>query len=631
MPARNRSLSRSNRLAFCRSVWYNNNVPYFSHIKELQLARKIIIPLVLVLAFTAGAQPPAFPGAEGFGSDSVGGRGGQVLEVTNLDNNGPGSLRAAIDAAGPRIVVFRVSGTIALQSSLNIRNPYITIAGQTAPGDGICIRNYPLNVRAHHVIIRYIRIRLGNEKRGEYDSVWVGEGHNIILDHCSASWAIDETLSATNEPDVLGDVTVQWCMITESLNNSTHVKGRHGYGSLNRGGWGNGYSFHHNLYAHHKGRNPFAGNYNSNVADPCGFLFDFRNNVVYNWGSYAGHNSDPNAITRMNFIGNYYKTGPNSANSYAFWQQSTNVNIRAFFSGNWMNSGYPADPWSLVRFDGFSEAQKAAYKLAGPVPVPPVETDDAQTAYNLVIADAGAAFPVRDEADERVINSVMDGTGGIINCVDANDFYFPTGYAQAATSNTITLATSASDYDDKFNGWQIEILSGTGSGQPIRTVSDYVGSTRLATISTAWSIIPDTTSEYGLIVDCSLNAGGYPLLQSATPPDDSDHDGVPDYWELWLCLDPGDPDDSSSDRDGDGYTNIEEYINWLPTGLPMPVNTNLNCDDTVDFYDFSEFAAHYRASSGEPGYQKRYDFNDDDEISLEDLAYIVDNWLWVSQ
>jgi hypothetical protein len=594
--------------------------------QEAYLSKRVIIPLMLSLAGLVSARQPAFPGAEGFGKYAVGGRGGQIYEVTNLNDSGTGSLRAAIEAAGPRIVVFRVSGTIALQSSLTIRNPYITIAGQTAPGDGICIRNYPLNVRADDVIIRYIRVRLGNEKRGEYDSVWVAEGHNIIIDHCSTSWAVDETLSVTNQPDVLGDVTVQWCMITESLNNSTHVKGKHGYGSLNRGGWGNGYSFHHNLSAHHKGRNPFAGNYNSYVVDPCGFVFDFRNNVVYNWGSYAGHNADPNSITKMNFIGNYYKTGPDSTNSYAFWQQSTNVNIRAYFSGNWMDTGYPADPWSLVRFDGFSEAQKAAYELAAPVDVPPVETTDAETAYSLVLADAGATFPARDEADQRVVNSVIDGTGGIINCVDANDFYFPVGYAQAATSNTITLATDASDYDNKFNGWQIEILSGTGAGQ-IRTISDYVGATRVATISTAWSVVPDTSSEYGVIVDCSLNAGGYPVLQSAPAPNDTDHDGMPDYWEEALCLDPNDPNDSAGDRDGDGYTNIEEYINWLPLDEPMPPNPNVNCDDTVDFYDFAEFADHYPSSSGQAEYDQRCDFNYDGEISLKDLSYIADDWL----
>ena len=457
-----------------------------------------IISLLLALACTAGAQQLAFPGAEGFGMYALGGRGGTVYEVTNLDDDGPGSLRVAVKASGPRIVVFRVSGTINLLDELKISKPYITIAGQTAPGDGICIKGDRFRVAADHVIIRYIRFRLGDEAVPE-DAVWVDKGYNIIFDHCSASWAVDETLSvAVSESaagsSILGNVTVQWCIISESLDCSIHPKGCHGYGSLIRGGWGNGYTYHHNLYADHRGRNPRPGNYINAAADPAGLVFDFRNNVVYNWGdSYAGYNADVGTVTRMNFVGNYYKQGPDSEGDDAFREQCKSST--AYFSGNCMNGSYPSDPWDLVRFDDFNAVEIAAYKQSTPIPVAPVETDDALTALGLVIIDAGASFPHRDDVDTRVINGLVMATGTII--------------------------------------------------------------------------------------DSQNEVGGWPVLQSSDPPVDSDHDGMPDEWESTVCcLDPCDPADAAEDRNGDGYTNIEEYINWLPLGEPMPA-----CDNSTPVAD----------------------------------------------
>ena len=244
----------------------------------------------------------AFPTAEGYGKYTIGGRGGKVYEVTNLNDSGEGSLRAAIEAKGPRTVVFRVSGTIDLKSALNIRNPYITIAGQTAPGDGICIKRYPLNISADEVIIRYIRIRLGDESTRSDDAISARYRKNIILDHISASWSIDETMSIYH----CENVTIQWCMITESLSQSNHTKGSHGFGGI----WGSNYStYHHNLLAHHSSRNP-------RWASGGGFN-DYRNNVLYNWGynsSYGGEkhqvgNPKFSDIT-VNFVNNYYKPGP---------------------------------------------------------------------------------------------------------------------------------------------------------------------------------------------------------------------------------------------------------------------------------------------------------------------------------
>jgi hypothetical protein len=550
----------------------------------------IIFYLFYLTAGTIYAQQLAFPGAEGFGRYTVGGRGGRVIEVTNLNDSGPGSLRDAVIASEPRIVIFRISGTIELLSDLTIRNSYITIAGQSAPGGGICIRNYPLVIQADQVIIRYIRVRLGDAARVTGDCISVVSGHNIIIDHCSTSWGVDETISVSvsnTHEDVLGNVTIQWCMITESLNCSVHNEKKcHGYGSLNRGGWGNGYTFHHNLYAHHKGRNPYAGNYNSYTIDTTGLIFDFRNNVVYNWGNYTGHNADLDSVTKMNFVNNYYQGGPNTPHDhYAFWQATTNLYNRAYYSGNMMDGVCPEDQWSLVKFDGYTEEQKAAYELADPVPVPPVHTDDAVTAYQNVLAEAGASL-ARDCIDERIVEDVINGTGQIINCVQCNDINFPTGAVQEATLNTITIIYAHPEAEGRFANMNITITSGTGAGQR-RFITNYVAATNVATVSPDWNVIPDATSSYAIIVDCSKNAGAciYPPLPTTTMPPDSDHDGMPDYWEQAFCLNPNDPNDASADRDGDGYTNIEEYLNWLTTGQPMPAHLDSDHDGKGDNCD----------------------------------------------
>jgi pectate lyase len=209
---------------------------------------------------------PAFPGAEGYGAMTRGGRGGKVIMVTNLNDTGPGSLRDACETEGPRIVVFAVSGTITLESRLRISNPYITIAGQTAPGEGICIKKYPLSINASEVIIRYIRVRLGDETGDDTDAISGKHKYpkNIILDHVSASWSVDETVSIYH----CENVTVQWCLVSESMYNAGHAKGTHGFGGI----WGSNRStYHHNLLAHHSSRNP-------RFASGCGYN-DFRNNT----------------------------------------------------------------------------------------------------------------------------------------------------------------------------------------------------------------------------------------------------------------------------------------------------------------------------------------------------------------
>ncbi|MFC1562755.1 polysaccharide lyase family 1 protein, partial [candidate division KSB1 bacterium] len=357
---------------------------------------------------------PAFPGAEGFGANSIGGRGGIVFQVTNLNDDGPGSLRAAVEAKCPRVVVFSVSGTIALKSILTISNPYITIAGQTAPGGGICLKDNELEIKADHVIVRYIRSRAGDNVSNENHGFNVTAGKNIIIDHCSASWAVDEVLSVTTSGE-LSNVTIQWCMITESLHNSVHWKGPHGKGSLIRGSWGAKYSFHHNLYAHHNERNPAMGNYNDYDTDPDGLTFDFCNNVVYNWEkSPMGHSAGARGKTEINLTRNYYKSGPNSKGSYIWRGEVTHS--RAFISKNFMNGEYPKDPWSLVTFtNDFSESQKKAFKLPTPVKVAFIKMDDSKTVYEHVLAGAGATLPQRDAVDTRIVNEVINGTGRIID------------------------------------------------------------------------------------------------------------------------------------------------------------------------------------------------------------------------
>jgi hypothetical protein len=424
--------------------------------------------LPLVLAGPAAAQTLAFPGAEGAGRFSAGGRGGAVLRVTSLADSGPGSLRAAVAARGPRTIVFDVAGTIRLASDLVISEPRITIAGQSAPGGGIAIADQALVVRADDVIIRHIRARRGDRLPGEGDAVWIERGRRIILDHVSASWSIDETLSASARYGNGGgfyDLTVQWSIIAESLRRSHHEKGDHGYGSLIRGGRGARISFHHNLWAHHVARMPRPGNYEGPERDPEGPSMEFRSNLFYNWGrGFAGYNEDEATLIRYSFIDNAYVAGPDSEGALAFRER--NALARAWFAGNSMNGVVPADPWSLV-----TGAVPEGYRLAGPVDVAPVAPDPAPSAMAHVLARAGA-WP-RDAADARVVESVRSRSGRHIDSQDA--------------------------------------------------------------------------------------VGGWPALAAGAAAPDGDGDGMPDAWERAHGLDPARAD-GNDDRDGDGTTNVEDWL-----------------------------------------------------------------------
>lgn len=367
-----------------------------------------MLTLALLILMSSDPGQLAFPGAEGAGRFAQGGRGGQVLFVTNLEDSGPGSLRAAIETKGPRTILFRVSGTIKLAKPLVIREGRVTIAGQSAPGDGITLRDHRLEVAADDVVIRYIRSRLGDESKTESDAVWIGRGRRIILDHVSASWSVDETLSASaryTDPDAgFYDLTVQWSIISESLTHSLHAKGEHGYGSLIRGGRGSKISFHHNLWANHAARMPRPGNYDGPEVDPLGPVFDFRSNVFYNWGGdRSGYNADKATLAKYNFVDNAYVAGPQSGKPIAFHE--SNMLAKAYFAGNSMNGTIPADPWSLV-----TGASPEGYRLTAPVEVAPVAPDPAAHAYDRVLASAGAS-KARDAVDARVVAGVRNRTG----------------------------------------------------------------------------------------------------------------------------------------------------------------------------------------------------------------------------
>ncbi len=436
------------------------------------------------MVLTAAADQPAFPGAEGFGRYAQGGRGGDVYKVTSLADSGPGSLREGIrSATGPRTIVFELSGTIALESPLTIDRPNITIAGQTAPGDGITLRNHALQIAADHVIVRFIRSRLGDLGGKSQDAISVSAGHNIILDHLSASWSIDETLSAQSaKVDLL---TVQWCLVAESLHKSIHHEGAHGkggiVGSLRQ-------TYHHNLFAHHMDRSP-------KVSWRRYCQVDQRNSVMFNWGGASCHDA---ARSHVNWVGNYYKPGPATRDNVRTCifrilkkaDQGVTEHALLYIEGNYLE-GYPeisADNWAGGVFYG--EGAGPENRTREPFPYPKISYEtSAEEAYPLVLAATGASL-VRDAIDLRVIEE-------------------------------------------------------TRTGKP----------------------------KFGRdgIIDSQNDVGGWPELKSLPAPRDTDNDGVPDAWEKEHGLNPNDPADRNLDRDRDGYTNLEEYLNWIVRDVAVPV------------------------------------------------------------
>ncbi len=338
--------------------------------------------------------PIAFPGAEGFGRYATGGRGGKVYIVTNLNDSGPGSLREAVTKKDPRIIVFGVSGTIELQSTLDINHGNLTIAGQSAPGDGICLRNYAVKVKGENIIIRYLRFRLGDEQR-EQDDALSGVGQsNVIIDHCSISWGTDECASFYRNKNF----TMQWCIISEGLNSSVHEKGDHGYGGI----WGGmNASFHHNLLASHNSRLPrFSGSATTpNSADE---LVDFSNNVIFNWGSNSTYGGEKG---KYNMVNNYYKPGSATKSNKPWMVNPSQPYGKFFITGNYFdgNELITKDNWLGVKADYVdSLIVTKAY------PISNITLQHATDAYHAVLQHAGASHK-RDAIDQRIIEEVRSG------------------------------------------------------------------------------------------------------------------------------------------------------------------------------------------------------------------------------
>lgn len=340
----------------------------------------------------------AFPGADGFGKFTTGGRAGKVITVFNLNDSGTGSLREAINTKGPRTIVFAVSGTIDLQSPLTIREGNITLAGQSAPGDGICIRNHPVFVKADNVIIRYMRFRLGDQSAQQNDAITCVRQKNIIIDHCSMSWATDECASFYDNENF----TLQWSIISESLNHSVHEKGDHGYGGI----WGGkGATFHHNLLAHHNSRLPrFCGSrYHK---EPEKEIVDFRNNVIYNWmgnSSYAGEQGN------HNMVNNYYKAGPATTSSAKKKRiiEPYSPFGKFYVNGNFVE-GYPEvtnNNWN----GGVQCNDLDSVRALQPFNVVAINKEGAINACKNVLESAGASV-ARDGIDARIVKEVETGT-----------------------------------------------------------------------------------------------------------------------------------------------------------------------------------------------------------------------------
>lgn len=359
----------------------------------------------------------SFPGAEGFGRYTTGGRGGKVYVVNKLTDDGSeGTLRYALEQKGPRYIIFKTGGTIYLQSPLKIHEGDVTIAGQTAPGDGITVANYETFVGANNVIIRYMRFRMGDQKKYEGDAFGARFIKNLIVDHCSMSWSTDETVSIyVNE-----NTTLQWCVIAESLRNSFHQKGPHGYGGIAGGKFA---SFHHNIYAHHDSRNPRLGEYAGSkfaLTD----LTDFRNNVIYNWGHnniYGGEGMN------VNIVNNYYKPGPATMTRQRVVAIDKNekpetevYNIwgKYYITGN-IVEGSPEvtkDNWQEGVFSqmkpsyNLTDKDKNSIKINQPHDIQNnVKTYSAKEAYEKVLQFGGASL-LRDAIDLHVLKDVKNGS-----------------------------------------------------------------------------------------------------------------------------------------------------------------------------------------------------------------------------
>lgn len=461
------------------------------------------------------ANIPAFPGAEGGGMYTQGGRGGKVLVVTNLNDRGPGSFRWACEQGGARVIVFNVAGIIRLETRLSVKAPYVTIAGQTAPGDGICVAGESFEIDTHDVILRHMRFRRGELNPYRRDDALGGNPvGNIIIDHCSTSWTLDENISfyrhMYDPVETLKDgsrqiekkmgtvnLTIQNTISAEALDTYNHA-----FGSTLGG---ENASFMRNLWANNAGRNPSIG---------WDGIFTFVNNVLFNWVHRASDGSD--YMGKFNFINNYYKPGP-LTNEGVVRHQIVKVDSRTknpeiapyglvYAHGNVVegNERVTKDNWDggVVFSGGATPEIIALSKWDRPLKMPYMTIMPAEDAFEFVLDNAGANIPRRDAVDERTIKHIRTGVFDYDKTADPSTFA-PTQHRR----------------------------------------------------------LPEDSYKQGIITD-PKQVGGYPEY-NGTPRVDTDGDGMPDEWEKRYKLNPNDPTDAGGDISGDGYTNIEKFINGI--------------------------------------------------------------------
>ncbi len=481
------------------------------------------------------ADIPAFPGAWGGGMHSFGGRGGRTIVVTSLDDSGPGTLRDALEQPGPRVIVFNVAGIVRLKDRIRVRAPYVTLVGNTAPGDGVCVAGNTVEIETHDVIIRHLRFRRGQMDAGDRnDSLGGNPVGNVMIDHVSASWGLDENLSMYRHmyhppeggidlklPTV--NITIQNSISAESLNTFNHAFGST-IGGLNS-------TFHHNLWACNTGRNPSVGMYGD---------FTFANNVLFNWVHRSVDGGDH--MSMFNIINNYFKPGPATPDNDVRYRVLKPESERsktvfdhfgkAYVNGNVVegNDKVTKDNW-----DGGVQPEPTKHKLAEVLPGirvdepfkhAPIPITPAKEAFEYVLANAGATLPHRDAVDTRIIEFVRTGKPSTTLTADAAKAFSNVGFTQ-----------------QRIN----EILADVAKG----------------------------------IITDPAQVGGYPEYKG-TPYKDSDNDGMPDEWETKHNLNPNDPADSTKDLNGDGYTNIEKFIyNIDPTKKTDWKDPKNNIDPTT--------------------------------------------------
>ena len=490
------------------------------------------------------AKIPAFPGAEGGGMFTFGGRGGKVLTVTNLNDSGPGSFRWACEQGGARIVVFNVSGIIRLKSPINVLAPYITIAGQTAPGDGVIIAGESFQVDTHDVIVRHMRFRRGETLVWHREDSFGGNPvGNIMIDHCSCEWGLDENISFYRHMFDLRDgkdkrksptvnVTIQNTISAKALDTWNHS-----FGSTIGG---ENTTFMRNLWADNTGRNPSIG---------WGGVFNFVNNVIYNWVHRTADGGEYS--TMSNFINNYYKPGPLTPKDGAVGHRIIKSESRSqglfpfkqfgriYAVGNVME-GFPeitADNWKggiqTADKDGeMDQTELALMRSDEPFEMAPITMMGAERAFDWVLQNAGATVPCRDIVDQRICEEVRTGVA-----------YYVPDYEKELAKIEKKTGVKQNPYGDM---WGLHPKSQNEQG--------FFKYRRL----------PNDSYKQGIITD-PRQMGGYPVYKDWQPYKDSDMDGMPDEWELANGLNPNDASDANGDLNGDGYTNIEKYINAIPT------------------------------------------------------------------